>query len=106
MHHAKFAARCLAAGSLVFSAAVLAQATTIPLYPSKPVRLVTPFPPGGSADVIARVTGQRLGEALGQPVVVENRAGAGGLVGSEYVAKQPADGYTLLLVTGAYPVQA
>jgi tripartite-type tricarboxylate transporter receptor subunit TctC len=75
-------------------------------FPSKQLRLVTPFPPGGSADVIARITGQALGEAIGQPVVVENRAGAGGMVGSDYVAKQPPDGHTLLLVTGAYPVSA
>jgi len=75
-------------------------------YPSKPVKLVTPFPPGGSADVIARLTAQKLGEALGQPVVIDNRAGAGGVVGNDYAAKQPPDGYTLLLITGAYPVQA
>ncbi len=75
-------------------------------YPSKPVKLVTPFPPGGSADVIARLTAQKLGEALGQPMVVDNRAGAGGVVGNDYAAKQPPDGYTLLLITGAYPVQA
>jgi len=75
-------------------------------YPGKPLKLVTPFPPGGSADVIARLAAERLGDALGQPVVVDNRPGAGGVVGNEYVAKQPADGYTLLLITGAYPVQA
>ncbi len=75
-------------------------------YPSKPIKLVTPFPPGGSADVIARLTAHKLGEALGQPVVVDNRGGAGGVVGNDYAAKQPPDGYTLLLITGAYPVQA
>ena len=75
-------------------------------YPTKALKLVTPFPPGGSADVIARVAAAGLGDALGQPVVVDNRPGAGGVVGNEYTAKQPADGYTLLLVTGAYPVQA
>ena len=74
-------------------------------YPSRPIKLVTPFPPGGSADVIARLTAQKLGEALGQPVVVDNRPGAGGVVGNDYAAKQPPDGYTLLLITGAYPVQ-
>src|SRR4051812_10945356 len=74
-------------------------------YPNKPLRLVTPFPPGGSADVIARLAAERLGEGLGQPVVVDNRPGAGGVVGNEYAARQPPDGYTLLLITGAYPVQ-
>jgi tripartite-type tricarboxylate transporter receptor subunit TctC len=70
------------------------------------MRLVCPFPPGGSADVVARLAAQSLGEVLGQSVLVENRAGAGGVVGSDHVAKQPADGHTLLLVTGAYPVTA
>jgi len=75
-------------------------------FPSRPLKLVTPFPPGGSADVIARLTAQKLAENMGQPVVVDNRGGAGGLVGTEYAAKQPPDGYTLVLITGAYPVQA
>jgi tripartite-type tricarboxylate transporter receptor subunit TctC len=75
-------------------------------YPAKPLRLVNVFPPGGSSDVMARLVAQRLGDQLGQSVIVENRAGAGGMTGNDYVAKQAPDGYTLLLVTGAYPVQA
>src|SRR5206468_2067196 len=75
-------------------------------YPTKPLKLVTPFPPGGSADVIARLAAERLGDGLGQPVVVDNRQGAGGMVGNDYASKQPPDGYTLLLIPGAYPVQA
>src|SRR5437016_316255 len=75
-------------------------------YSTKPLKLVTPFPPGGSADVIARLAAERLGDGLGQPVVVDNRQGAGGMVGNDYASKQPPDGYTLLLITGAYPVQA
>jgi tripartite-type tricarboxylate transporter receptor subunit TctC len=75
-------------------------------WPAKPLKLVTPFPPGGSADVIARLIGQSLSEQLGQPVVIDNRPGAGGVVGNDYAARQPPDGYTLLLITGAYPVQA
>jgi tripartite-type tricarboxylate transporter receptor subunit TctC len=73
-------------------------------FPGKPLRLITPFPPGGSADIIARLAGQSLSEVLGQPVVVENRPGAGGVTGSEQASRQPPDGYTLVLITGAYPV--
>lgn len=66
-------------------------------WPVKPVRLVAPFPPGGSSDLVARVVAHGLGEALGQQVITENRAGAGGSIGTAMVAKAPADGYTLLL---------
>ena len=68
-------------------------------YPNHPVTLVVPYPPGGSADVLARAIGQKLGERLGQPVVVENKAGAATAIGAKAVAHAPADGYTLLLGT-------
>jgi len=68
-------------------------------FPSHPMRIVVPFAAGGAVDVLARISGQQLGEALGQPVVVENRTGAGGNVGGEAVAKAPPDGYTMLLAT-------
>src|SRR5437879_11975900 len=74
-------------------------------YPTKPLKLVTPFPPGGSADVIARLAAERLGDGLGQPVVVDNRQGAGGMVGNDYASKQPPGGYARLLTTRAHPAQ-
>jgi tripartite-type tricarboxylate transporter receptor subunit TctC len=73
-------------------------------WPSKPVRIVVPFAPGGSTDVIARMVGQRLSTMWGQPVVIENRAGAGGNVGADAVAKSPGDGYTLLMASGSITI--
>ena len=69
-------------------------------WPSKPVRVIVNFPPGGAADQLARAIGVPLAEALGQPLVVENRSGANGNIGGEAVAKAPADGYTLLMSSG------
>lgn len=66
-------------------------------YPAKPIRIVVPYPPGGTSDILARALGQKLTEAWSQPVVVENKPGANGNVGAEIVAKSPPDGYTLLL---------
>ena len=66
-------------------------------YPTRPIRLIVPFAPGGGNDTVARLVGESLGKRLGQPVVVDNRTGAGGVVGAEAAAKAPADGYTLFL---------
>ena len=70
-------------------------------YPSRPIQLVIPFPPGGATDIVGRLVGRKLGERLGQPVVIENRGGAGTIIGAAYVAKAPADGYTLLISSGS-----
>jgi len=70
-------------------------------YPAKPIRLILPFPPGGGTDVVGRLLAQKLGQALGQQVIVDNRAGAGGRIGTDLVAKSLPDGYTLLLATSS-----
>ena len=75
-------------------------------YPARPLTLVCPFAPGGSADIMARLLAQKLSDQTGKPVVVENRPGAGGMVGAAIVARAKPDGYTMLLVTGAYPAAA
>ena len=80
--------------ALVFNPQALAQT-----YPGKPIRLIVPFPAGGATDLFARSLSQKLGERLGQSVVVDNKPGAGGTLGSDLAAKSPADGYTLLLST-------
>ncbi len=83
---------CLALAALAVAAAASAQP-----FPSKPIRIIVPYPPGGTSDILARSVGQKMGEAFGQPVVVENKPGATGNIGADFVAKSPADGYTLLL---------
>lgn len=96
-------ARLLTAGLAVlatYSACVQSQA-----YPTKSIRFMVGFAAGGATDVSARMLAQRLTEALGQPVVVENRGGSGGLIATEFVSKSPADGYTLLMMPAADAVQ-
>ena len=67
-------------------------------YPTQPIKLIVPFPPGGPTDTAARIIGQKMSEGLQQPVLVENRAGASGMLGTEATAKSPADGYTLVML--------
>ena len=81
-------------GALLLCAGALAQAQS---YPSKPIHLIVPFPPGGGNDTVARAIAQQISPELGQPVVIDNRPGAGGSVGAELAAKAPPDGYTLFL---------
>ncbi len=90
------------AAALLFALLSSAQAQT---YPAKPIRLVVPFPPGGPTDILGRVIGAKLAEAMGQPVVIDNRGGAGGGLGADNVAKSPPDGYTILLgTTGTHTI--
>lgn len=90
--------RCLGAAALLAANACLAQA---PGYPSKPVRWVVPFAPGGGTDVVVRPIAQRMGERLGQSILYENRGGAGGVIAGEIVARATADGYTMLVAAVA-----
>jgi tripartite-type tricarboxylate transporter receptor subunit TctC len=88
----------LFAGLAVALAATCAQAQS---WPSRPIKMIVPFPAGGPTDVMTRVLSDKLGQVLGQPVVVENRPGAGGSIGADLVAKSAPDGYTLLMATGS-----
>jgi tripartite-type tricarboxylate transporter receptor subunit TctC len=89
--------RVIIANSVLFFAAALAPlASAQTVYPAKTVRIIVPFPPGSGADITTRLVAPRLGEALGQPFIVDNRAGAAGNIGAEVAARSPADGYTLL----------
>jgi tripartite-type tricarboxylate transporter receptor subunit TctC len=89
--------RLLAGLALLLAAASPAWAE----YPERPIRMVVPFPPGGVTDVVARLMAEKLTADLGQQVIVDNKAGAGSVIGTDIVAKAPADGYTLLMTSGS-----
>ena len=97
--HCSCAAAIVMAGVFGLTAGAHAQLSAAPAYPTKPVRLIVPFPPAGPTDYIARVLAQKLSEAWGPSVIVDNRSGAGGNIGSALVAKSSGDGYTLLITT-------
>jgi tripartite-type tricarboxylate transporter receptor subunit TctC len=91
---------CMLCAAALCAGQVLAQA-----YPAKPLRLVVPFPPGGPTDILGRAIGAKLADLLGQPVIIDNRGGAGGGIGADNVAKSPPDGYSLLLgTTGTHTI--
>lgn len=83
--------------ALALLAAASCAAADTSAYPNKPIRLVVPYPPGGSADLVGRMVAEKLAKSLGQPVVVDNKGGGSGSIGSDFVARAPADGYTLLV---------
>src|SRR5713226_6790837 len=93
--------RCLV---LALACAAMPLAATAQMYPAKPVRLMVPFPPGGATDIVGRLVAAKMQEVWGQPVVIENRPGAGTVVGTDYVAKSAPDGYTLGMVVTAYVI--
>jgi tripartite-type tricarboxylate transporter receptor subunit TctC len=94
---ARVARRLITVGVAVLTTALAAAAWSQGTYPNKPVRLIAPFPAGGSSDIIGRILGQKLAESWGQQLLVENRPGAAGSIGTEYAARQPADGYSFLV---------
>ena len=91
---------------LSVSVLLLAQLAPASAYPERPIRVIVPYAAGGATDVVARVLAEAITPFLSQPMIIENRGGAGGMVGATHVAKAKPDGHTLLLVTGAYPAAA
>ena len=89
---------------LVPLAALSSTAVMAQTYPSKPIKLIVPFPAGGTTDIVARIVAQRMSETMGQPVVVDNKGGAGGAIGADLVAKAAPDGYTLLMHNISFPL--
>src|SRR5829696_7914837 len=89
---------------VLLCAALLTSAANAQQFPSKPIRIIVPFPAGGTTDIVARLVGQRMQESMGQPILVENKGGAGGQIGAAEVAKATPDGYTLLMHNITFPM--
>ncbi len=100
------AAALLMAPMALMALMALAAPAAAQNYPSQPIHLIVPFGPGGGSDIVGRIVGQALSEKLGQPVVIENRPGVGGTIGNEVIARSPADGYTLGIMTAGQIIQA
>ncbi len=96
------ALRTIATAIVACIGVALPLATYAQAFPERPIKLVVPFPPGGSTDLVGRIVGRKAGELLGQPIIIENRGGAGGSIGSELVARAQPDGYTLLMATTSH----
>ena len=89
---------------IVVALALVAGVAAAQNYPAKPIRIVVPFPPGGGTDLVARTVAQKMHETLGQTAVVDNRAGANGIIGADLVAKAPADGYTVMITIASHAI--
>jgi tripartite-type tricarboxylate transporter receptor subunit TctC len=98
-----YAAFAVSLLSTLAAPALLAQ--TAP-YPNRPIKMIVPFPAGGTTDIVARIVAQRMSESMGQPVLVDNRGGAGGAIGADLVAKAPPDGYTILMHNITFPLSS
>jgi tripartite-type tricarboxylate transporter receptor subunit TctC len=102
----RITSRCLAFVLVAALAPAFAQSAWSQPYPAKPVRVIVPFAPGGGSDLTARQFSSKLGALLGQQFIVDNRGGAGGIIGMEAVAKSPPDGYTIMMMSGSFSASA
>ncbi len=97
-------ARAATCALLSLTLSGLAETALAQAYPSKTVRMIVPFAPGGNTDIIARIVAPGMSKSLGQQIIIDNRGGAGSVIGTEAVAKSPPDGYTLLMVSAAHVI--
>ncbi len=106
MTHKKVFAASLGLAASVLLALAPAQQALAQAYPSKPIKIIVPFPAGGTTDIVARLVAQRMSESMGQPVTVDNKGGAGGAIGADLVAKAAPDGYTILMHNITFPLSS